>query len=71
MQLTVQRQAERGDLMAAFYARLTGTDEAAKLAAAKAWTTWEMATSKLIVDPATVERGGAAIVSAYYVFVCL
>ncbi len=32
---------ERGDLVAAYHRRLTGTDEAEKLAAAKAWSVWE------------------------------
>jgi proline iminopeptidase len=49
--------AERGDLMFAYHRRLTGSDEAVKLAAAKAWTTWEMATSRLYVDPETLARG--------------
>ncbi len=33
---------ERGDLMSAYYRRLTGADEEKKLECAKAWTTWEM-----------------------------
>ncbi len=32
---------ERGDLMAAYYQRLTGSNELAKMAAAKAWSLWE------------------------------
>jgi len=32
---------ERGDLMQAFYKRLTGTDQIAQMHAAKAWSTWE------------------------------
>ena len=39
--------AERGDFMAAYYKRLTGTDEAEQLAAARAWSVWEGSTSKL------------------------
>ncbi len=38
--------AERGDLMSAYYRRLTGTDENEKLKCAKAWTKWEMQTSR-------------------------
>jgi len=34
-------KAERVDIIAAFYKRLTGTDELARMAAAKAWSTWE------------------------------
>lgn len=41
---------ERSDFMAAYYKRLTSDDEAVRLAAAKAWSTWEGATSKLFPD---------------------
>ncbi|OQX38669.1 MAG: prolyl aminopeptidase [Oceanospirillales bacterium LUC14_002_19_P2] len=34
-------EAERGDMLSAFYARLTGSDELARMAAAKAWCLWE------------------------------
>ncbi len=43
--------AERGDLMAAYYRILTGTDEAARLAAAKAWSVWEGGTVSLVPSP--------------------
>jgi len=33
--------AERGDLMKAYYERLTGDDELARMAAAKHWSAWE------------------------------
>eukprot|EP01117_Protostelium_nocturnum_P004045 TRINITY_DN15319_c0_g1_i1.p1 TRINITY_DN15319_c0_g1~~TRINITY_DN15319_c0_g1_i1.p1 ORF type:complete len:369 (-),score=130.67 TRINITY_DN15319_c0_g1_i1:118-1224(-) len=48
---------ERGDVISAYHRRLTGNDEAEKLKCAKAWTTWEMATSRLIVDPANLAKG--------------
>ncbi|MBB5518378.1 prolyl aminopeptidase [Amphiplicatus metriothermophilus] len=38
---------ERSDLIAAYYRRLTGDDEAARLAAAKAWSVWEGGTVSL------------------------
>ena len=38
---------ERGDMMTAYYKRLTGDDEAERLAAARAWSVWEGSTSKL------------------------
>jgi proline iminopeptidase len=38
---------ERGDMLAAFYRRLTGDNEEARLAAAQAWSIWEGSTSKL------------------------
>jgi proline iminopeptidase len=45
-------EAERGDMLAAYYRRLIGEDSAVRLAAAKAWSGWEGATSKLIPDAA-------------------
>lgn len=44
-------QEERGDLVKAYYKRLTGDDEKTRKDAAKAWATWEGRTSKLIPDP--------------------
>ena len=41
---------ERGDLMTAYYKRLTSDDAEVRMAAAKCWTAWEMATSRLIPD---------------------
>lgn len=41
---------ERGDLMSAYYRRLTGDDPVAKLACARAWSSWEGATSRLHQD---------------------
>ncbi len=41
---------EQGDLIRAYYARLTSSDEQTRLEAARHWTGWEMATSKLIPD---------------------
>lgn len=41
---------ERGDLIAAFHKRLTSDDEATRLAAARAWSVWEGATSFLHID---------------------
>jgi proline iminopeptidase len=40
-------EAERGDLMTAYYRRLTSDDPVARLAAAKAWSVWEASTSFL------------------------
>ena len=37
-------EAERGDMVEAYRKRLTGDDEAAKLAAARAWSIWETIT---------------------------
>ncbi len=45
-------EAERGDLLTAYYRRLTSDDSAVRLAAAKIWSGWEGATSKLLPDAA-------------------
>jgi proline iminopeptidase len=47
-------EVERADLISAFHRRLTSDDEATRLAAARAWSVWEGATSFLQVDPAFV-----------------
>ena len=50
-------ESERHDLITAYHTRLTGTDEAQQLAAARAWTIWELSTSRLFVDPQYIARG--------------
>ncbi|MBK1672897.1 prolyl aminopeptidase [Ectothiorhodospira shaposhnikovii] len=47
-------EADRGDMVAAYYRRLTGTDEVARMAAAKAWSEWEGRTATLLTNPAVV-----------------
>lgn len=47
---------ERGDLMQAFYQRLTGSDQIAQMHAAKAWSCWEGRTATLRPNPQVVER---------------
>jgi len=42
---------ERHDLISAYHRRLTSDDEAVRLAAARAWSVWEGATSFLRMDP--------------------
>lgn len=44
-------EEERGDLVKAFYKRLTGSDEIAQLSAAKAWSFWEGSTMMLEPNP--------------------
>lgn len=44
--------SERGDLLQAYYRRLTSSDEGVRKKAASAWSGWEGATLKLIFDPA-------------------
>ena len=52
--------AERDDLVSAYRRRLTGTDEAAKLQAARAWSQWEASTITLAPNPAMIDQFGDA-----------
>ncbi|MEC8540356.1 MAG: prolyl aminopeptidase [Candidatus Thermoplasmatota archaeon] len=49
-------QAEQHDLISAYYARLTSDEAEIRRAAAKEWTRWEMATSRLFPDPEYLEK---------------
>lgn len=49
-------ESERGDLVTAFYKRLTSPDETTRLEAAKAWSGWEGATVHLIPDEKTFSK---------------
>lgn len=46
---------ERGDFVKAYYKRLTHENADVRLAAAKVWSKWEAATSKLFVDLKAIE----------------
>ncbi|OEY66584.1 prolyl aminopeptidase [Marinobacter sp. X15-166B] len=46
--------AERGDLVAAYYRRLTSTDELEQIRAAKAWSVWEGRCATLLPNPGVV-----------------
>ena len=46
---------ERGDLISAYYRRLTSADPAVRLAAAKAWSVWEGSTCYLLQDTAHID----------------
>lgn len=48
-------EAERGDFIAAYHARLTSDDEQVRLAAARVWSVWEGATSTLVPEPASID----------------
>ncbi|MFH1851555.1 MAG: prolyl aminopeptidase [Candidatus Neomarinimicrobiota bacterium] len=50
---------ERGDLLAAYYRRLTSSDHETRLEAARAWSVWEGSTSKLYPNPEAIQRFGA------------
>ena len=47
---------ERGDLVSAYYKRLTSEDPDVRLEAARAWSIWEGRTSKLIVSEEMVQK---------------
>jgi proline iminopeptidase len=50
--------AERGDMMRAYYKRLTGSNRKEALAAARAWAIWEGSTSFLLMDEENVRKWG-------------
>lgn len=49
---------ERGDMIAAYYARLTGEDPDVRLACARAWSMWEGAALSLMPNPGRVAAFG-------------
>ncbi|MGH6865171.1 MAG: prolyl aminopeptidase [Methyloceanibacter sp.] len=49
-------EAERGDMIEAFYHRLTGADPEMQIAAARAWSAWEGKTLSLLPDVDRVRR---------------
>jgi proline iminopeptidase len=56
--LNVIPPEERGDMLAAYYRRLTSDDEAVRVEAARAWSVWEGSTSKLYPDPDLIDHFG-------------
>ena len=49
---------ERDDLVNAYYRRLTSPDPTTRQVAARAWSTWEASTSKLVPDETLIQRFG-------------
>ena len=49
---------ERGDLVGAYYRRLTSPNRATRVRAARAWSIWEAATSHLLMDEANIDKWG-------------
>jgi len=49
-------EEERHDMVLAYHAQLNSVDEETRLKAAKAWSKWEMATSRLKVDPEDIKK---------------
>jgi proline iminopeptidase len=51
--------AERGDMMMAYYKRLTSVDDNVRAEAARAWALWEGKTIKLLPDPEAIDAFGS------------
>ncbi|NJD31969.1 MAG: prolyl aminopeptidase [Gammaproteobacteria bacterium] len=49
---------ERGDLVSAYYRRLTSPNRATRVRAARAWSIWEAATSYLHTNEANIDKWG-------------
>ena len=49
---------DRHDMLGAYHRLLTGTDDIARMAAAKAWSTWEGRTATLLPNPSVVNHFG-------------
>jgi len=49
-------EAERGDMVKAYYQRLTDSDREVQLEAARAWSVWEGSTLSLFQDPDRIRR---------------
>ena len=54
--LEVIPEPERNNMIAAYYRRLTGEDEVARMAAAKAWSVWEGCASTLLPRAAVIDH---------------
>ena len=49
-------ELERNNMIVAYYRRLTGADEVARMAAAKAWSVWEGRASTLLPRAAVIDH---------------
>jgi proline iminopeptidase len=49
---------ERDDMVSAYYRRLTSSDRAERIQAARAWSMWEGSTSRLVPDAELIKRTG-------------
>ncbi len=49
-------ESERDEMVSAYHRRLTGQDEVARMAAAKAWSEWEGRTATLLPNPGVVDH---------------
>ncbi|HMX28579.1 MAG TPA: prolyl aminopeptidase, partial [Blastocatellia bacterium] len=53
-------EAERGNMLEAYYRRLTSDEESVRMEAARAWSVWEGSTSKLFPDQDLIDDFGEA-----------
>lgn len=51
-------ESERGDMINAYYRRLTSDDESVRLEAARAWSVWEASALKLLPDQKVIDQFG-------------
>ena len=49
-------ESEQGDLIKAYYQRLTSPDQRTRQVAARAWSVWEASTSKLVPDDSLIQQ---------------
>jgi proline iminopeptidase len=54
--LRIIPEAERDDMIRAYYRRLTSADESVRLEAAKAWSKWEASALKLVPDQKLIDE---------------
>ena len=60
-------EEERGDMILAYYKRLTSTDGGVRRAAAREWTLWEMGTSKLLPDTKYMDKADNLVSSESHI----
>ena len=63
-------EAERGDLVRAYYARLTSEDEETRLAAAREWSLWEGNVATLLPDEALLDSFGDPAKAVPFARIC-
>jgi proline iminopeptidase len=51
-------ESERGDMINAYYSRLTSDDESVRLEAARLWSVWEASALKLLPDQKVIDEFG-------------
>ena len=54
--ISIIPEAERGDMIRAYYSRLTSADDAVRFDAARAWSIWESSALKLLPDQKLIDE---------------